>query len=103
MWWVPAHTKAQTTASGKKNPPTSVPALIAAILTLGATPTMPCPLDAAAMVPAVGGPRAVPIPAERRAAGRMEKEKGPPPPATSPRLPNARGTLGGAPTVGVVA
>lgn len=50
-----AHTKAQTTASGKKKP-SSFPALMAAILTLGATPTMPMPLSAAAMVPAVWVP-----------------------------------------------
>src|SRR5438309_10094288 len=52
MWCEPAHMKAQTTASGKKNPFAS-PALIAASLTFGATPTTPMPLRAAAIVPAV--------------------------------------------------
>ena len=52
MWWLPAHMNAQTTASGKKNPAES-PALMAASLTLGATPTTPKPFRAAAMVPAV--------------------------------------------------
>src|SRR4051812_5745451 len=51
-WCVPAHTNEHTTASGKKKPSAS-PALIAAIRTLGATPTMPAPFDAAAIVPAV--------------------------------------------------
>ena len=44
--------KAQTTDSGKKNP-AALPALIPAILTLGATPTIPIPFEAAAIVPAV--------------------------------------------------
>ena len=44
--------KAQTTDSGKKNP-AAFPALIAAILTFGATPTMPMVFFAAAIVPAV--------------------------------------------------
>ena len=48
----PAHMNAQITASGKKNP-SALPALIPAILTFGATPTMPIPLAAAAIVPAV--------------------------------------------------
>jgi hypothetical protein len=43
---------AQITASGKKNP-AALPALIPAILTFGATPTMPMPFDPAAIVPAV--------------------------------------------------
>jgi hypothetical protein len=47
--------KAHTTASGKKKPFES-PVLMAAILTLGATPTMPKPIFAAAMVPAVWVP-----------------------------------------------
>ena len=49
---VAAHMNAQTTASGKKNP-SALPALIPAILTFGATPTIPIPFDAAAIVPAV--------------------------------------------------
>src|SRR3979411_1995139 len=52
MWCEPGHMKAQTTASGKKNPFAS-PALIAASLPFGATPTTPMPLRAAAIVPAV--------------------------------------------------
>ena len=52
---VPAHMNAQITASGKKNP-SALPALIPAIFTFGATPTMPMPLDAAAIVPAVWVP-----------------------------------------------
>src|SRR5919198_5137665 len=55
MWCVPAHMKAQTTDSGKKKP-SELPALMPAILTLGATPTMPIPLAAAAIVPAVWVP-----------------------------------------------
>src|SRR5713226_6715040 len=55
MWCVPAHMNAQTTASGKKKPLIS-PALMPAICTLGATPTMPTPFFAAAMVPAVWVP-----------------------------------------------
>src|SRR2546428_10313389 len=55
MLWVPAHMKAQTTASGKKKPAV-LPALMPAIFTFGATPTMPMPFLAAAMVPAVWGP-----------------------------------------------
>src|SRR6185312_16647023 len=43
---------AQITACGKKNP-SSVPVLTPAIRTLGATPTMPIPFAAAAIVPAV--------------------------------------------------
>jgi hypothetical protein len=43
---------AQTTASGKKRPP-AVPALMPAIRTSGATPTIPTPFAAAAIVPAV--------------------------------------------------
>jgi hypothetical protein len=43
---------AQTTASGKKNP-AALPALMAAIRTFGATPPMPRPFFAAAIVPAV--------------------------------------------------
>jgi hypothetical protein len=43
---------AQITVSGKKNP-SAFPALMPAILTFGATPMMPMPLTAAAMVPAV--------------------------------------------------
>src|ERR687888_1275482 len=42
----------QMTASGKKNP-AALPALIPAMWTFGATPTMPKPFDAAAIVPAV--------------------------------------------------
>ena len=42
----------QMTASGKKNP-AELPALIAAILAPGATPTIPMPFAAAAMMPAV--------------------------------------------------
>ena len=45
----------QTTISGKKNP-RSVDDLMPAILTLGATPTMPMPFEAAAIVPAVWVP-----------------------------------------------
>src|SRR5712691_6027699 len=57
MLCVPAHMKAQTTASGKKKPAAS-PVLMAAIFTFGATPTMPAPdvSFAAAMVPAVWVP-----------------------------------------------
>ena len=44
--------KAQTTDSGKKNP-AALPALMPAIFTFGATPTIPNPFEAAAMVPAV--------------------------------------------------
>ncbi len=51
-WVAAAHMNAQITASGKKNPSAS-PALIAVILTPGATPTMPIPFWAAAMIPAV--------------------------------------------------
>ena len=51
-WRSPAHMNAQITASGKKNP-TALPALMPAIFTFGATPTMPTPFDAAAIVPAV--------------------------------------------------
>ena len=47
--------KAQITASGKKKP-SALPALMPAILTFGATPTMPMPLEAAAIVPAVWVP-----------------------------------------------
>ena len=54
-WCVPAHTNAHTTASGKKNP-SALPALMPAIFTFGATPTMPIPLEAAAIVPAVWVP-----------------------------------------------
>ena len=43
---------AHTTISGKKKP-SSFDDLIPAILTFGATPTMPIPFDAAAIVPAV--------------------------------------------------
>jgi len=43
---------AHTTASGKKKPE-SLPALMPAILTFGATPTIPTPFEAAAMVSAV--------------------------------------------------
>ena len=46
---------AQTTASGKKKP-AALPALIPAIFTFGATPTMPMPFAAAAIVPAVWVP-----------------------------------------------
>src|SRR5919198_5980582 len=42
----------QMTASGKKNP-AALPALIPATWTFGATPTMPKPFEAAAIVPAV--------------------------------------------------
>jgi hypothetical protein len=49
---VPAHMKAQTTISGKKKP-SSLDVLIPAILTFGATPTIPMPFCAAAIVPAV--------------------------------------------------
>src|SRR5919197_3890002 len=52
MWWVPAQMNEHTTASGKKNP-SAFPALIPAMRTLGATPTMPKPFEAAAIVPAV--------------------------------------------------
>ncbi len=55
MWCVPAHMNAHTTASGKKNPP-AVPALMPASFTLGATPTIPIPFLAAAIVPAVWVP-----------------------------------------------
>src|SRR5712691_4007147 len=55
MLCVPAHMKAHTTASGKKKPFTS-PVLMAAIFTFGATPTMPKPTFAAAIVPAVWVP-----------------------------------------------
>ena len=48
----PAHMNEQTTASGK-NRPSARPALMPATFTFGATPTMPAPLDAAAIVPAV--------------------------------------------------
>ena len=44
--------KPQITASGKKKPAAS-PDLIAAMRTFGATPTIPKPLLAAAIVPAV--------------------------------------------------
>ena len=47
-----AQTKLQMTASGKKNP-ALFPALIPAMRTFGATPTIPKPFDAAAIVPAV--------------------------------------------------
>ena len=43
---------AQTTASGKKNP-AALPAFMPATFTFGATPTIPIPLLAAAIVPAV--------------------------------------------------
>jgi hypothetical protein len=43
---------AQMTASGKKNP-LPLPALMPAIFTFGATPTIPMPFLAAAIVPAV--------------------------------------------------
>ena len=46
---------AQTTDSGKKNP-SEFPALMPAIWTLGATPTIPMPFFAAAIVPAVWVP-----------------------------------------------
>jgi hypothetical protein len=46
------HMNEQTTASGKKNP-SALPALMPAILTFGATPTIPMLFDAAAIVPAV--------------------------------------------------
>ena len=55
MWCVPAHMNAHTTASGKKNP-AALPALIPAIFTFGATPTIPMPFFAAAIVPAVWVP-----------------------------------------------
>src|SRR6266849_3923850 len=55
MLCVPAHMNAHTTASGKKKPAVS-PALIPAIFTFGATPTMPMPFRAAAIVPAVWVP-----------------------------------------------
>src|SRR6266511_3413678 len=42
----------QTTDSGKKKP-AAFPALMPAIFTFGATPTMPMPFEAAAIVPAV--------------------------------------------------
>ena len=60
--WVPAHMNEHTTASGKKKPVIGFPsgsipamplALIPAIFTFGATPTMPMSFAAAAMVPAV--------------------------------------------------
>jgi len=46
------HTKAQITASGK-NETGGVAGLDPAIFTFGATPTMPIPFEAAAIVPAV--------------------------------------------------
>ena len=52
---VPAHMNAHTTASGKKKP-AALPALIPASFTFGATPTIPIPFAAAAMVPAVWVP-----------------------------------------------
>jgi hypothetical protein len=50
--WLPAHMNAQTTISGKKKP-SSFDVLTPAIFTFGATPTMPMPFCAAAIVPAV--------------------------------------------------
>src|SRR6266550_4325085 len=55
MLCVPAHMNAHTTASGKKKP-AALPALIPASRTSGATPTMPIPFAAAAIVPAVWVP-----------------------------------------------
>ena len=52
MSCVAAHMNEQITISGKKKP-SSVEDLMPAIFTFGATPTMPVPFDAAAIVPAV--------------------------------------------------
>ena len=66
MWWVPAHMNAQTIISGNRKK-SGLIALMAAIRTLGATPTMPTPFEAAAIVPAV----CVPCPSRSLAGGRV--------------------------------
>lgn len=58
----------RTTDSGKKNP-SAFPALIAASRTFGATPTMPMPFAAAAIVPAVCVPCPLSSCAARPATG----------------------------------
>ena len=52
MPWLATHMYEQITISGKKNPSLLLD-LMPAIFTFGATPTIPVPLEAAAMVPAV--------------------------------------------------